>query len=117
MREICTESDEFNSRVPFVRACFSPTQAGAQDLAAFSLPGEALDTVSSNPHLTPMGHPTFLELQRHPSLNSYQMCTIPDDRRQQSGVVTCPHSGSDCMGVSPGFAAYELCDFGQVISL
>lgn len=32
-------------------------------------------------------------------------------------VVTCPHCGSDCMALSPGFAAYELCDFGQVISL
>lgn len=32
-------------------------------------------------------------------------------------VVTCPHCGSDCMGLSPSFAAYELCDFGKVISL
>lgn len=30
---------------------------------------------------------------------------------------TRPHSGSHCMGWHAGLAGYELCDFGQVISL
>lgn len=53
-----------------------------------------------------------------PHPDTHQMCTAPNCCSKQRGaVVTYPHSGSDWVGLSPGFAGYELCDCGHVFSM
>lgn len=56
----------------------------------------------------------FQELQGRPIPSTHQMCTAPNSSKQRGVEVICPHSGSDCMRLGPGFAGYELRDSGQV---
>ena len=59
----------------------------------------------------------FQEWQGHPFLNAHLTCIAPNYSKRRDVLLTCPHSGSDCVRPSLGFAGYELCDSGQVFSV
>ena len=88
--------------------CLSP---GWGDRA---LPGEALETNTATPIWDPQ---TIMFQEWHPVPNTHLMCTAPNYSKHREVLLTCPHSGSDCVGTSLDFAGYELCDSGQVFSV
>ena len=59
----------------------------------------------------------FQEWQGHPFPNTHLTCIAPNYSKHRDVLLTCPHSGSDCVGPSLGFAGYELYDSGQVFSV